>query len=652
MSWLQKLYETYEACKDGKAAGAPLMPIGHTTKQAHIEVVLGGDGEFLRASVLEKAEQTLIPCTEESGGRSGNQPVNHPLCDKLQYLAGDYVKFGGEVTSGFSKDPSEPYRNYLLSLQDWASSDHTHSKVEAVLRYVCKGRLVQDLVQAGILPIDADTRMLLKSWGGDKNLTPAIFKSIQKDKALGEAFIRWRISDESEASGTWQDETLIAAWIAFYGSTQTVKGICMVSGETALLADRHPARIRHPKDSAKLISGNGKNFTFRGRFFDAAEAASVGFQVTQKAHNALRWLIERQGTRVADQAIVSWAVSGTESPKPMDNTFQAFGIEMPMASSVGDVGQEFALRLNKAMAGYRTKLSPHESIAVMALESATPGRLAIAYYRELLGSEFLDRIETWHRRFAWPQNIGKAEFIGAPSPSDIAKAAFGRSLDKKLDLATRQRLFQRIDEKLDMATRQRLLPCIVDGAPFPRDLVESTFRRVVNRIGMDKREREQWEWERCLGITCALIKGSNTDKDYQMALETGRTSRDYLFGRLLAVAERMEFIALHVAGESRDTSAERHMQRYASRPSSTWRNIYLDLGPYRARLRNRRLPFLITMDKLIDDIVNAFEGTDFTRDDALSSEFLLGYHCQRQALRPRAAEEDDAKEPATESTPA
>lgn len=632
---MQKLYETYEACEGQALAGKPLAPIAHTTQQAHVEVVLDGDGNFLRASVLDKADSTtLIPCTEESGGRAGSKPTNHPLSDKLQYLAGDYATFGGEVTSGFAKDPDEPHRNYVLSLEGWASSQHAHPKVQAVLRYVQKRRLVQDLVDAKVLPVDPVSGKLLKTWEGDKNGAPAIFKALPAGQAPADAFIRWRVQDEHPASATWEDETLMMAWVAYYASIQSQRGLCMVSGQDTALAVQHPAKLRNAGDKAKLISSNDTTgYTFRGRFLDADEAASVGFQVTQKAHNALRWLIDRQGTRVADQAIVSWAVSGTELPKPMDNTLQAFGVEIPMTSHVGDVGQDFALRLNKAVAGYRTKLDPDESIVVMALESATPGRLAIAYYREMLGSEFLDRIETWHRRFAWPQNFGKEEkFIGAPSPAEIAKAAFG----------------QRIDEKLDMATRQRLLPCIVDGASFPRDLVESTYRRVINRVGM-----ETWEWERCLGIACALVKGININKDYQMALETERTSRDYLFGRLLAVAERIEFIALRVADETRDTSAERLMQRFASHPSSTWKNIELALVPYRPRLRNRRLAFLNSMDKLLDDIVNAFEGNDFTRDDALSSEFLLGYHCQRQALRPpKAAEEDDAKEATTESTTA
>ena len=43
----------------------------------------------------------------------------------------------------------------------------------------------------------------------------------------------------------------------------------------------------------------------------------------------------------------------------------------------------------------------------MALDSATPGRMAITYYRELQASEFLERIRGWHEHMAWPQNLGK-----------------------------------------------------------------------------------------------------------------------------------------------------------------------------------------------------------------------------------------------------
>lgn len=117
-----------------------------------------------------------------------------------------------------------------------------------------------------------------------------------------------------------------------------------------------------------------------------------------------------------------------------------------------------------------------------------------------------------------------------------------------------------------------------------------------------------------------------------MALELNRTTRDYLYGRLLAIAEHLENRALYIAGEKRETSATRLMQRFADRPYSTWRTIELSLAPYKSRLRTRRSAFLNEMEKQIDAVINAFQAHDFTDEKRLSGEFLLGYHCQRQAL--------------------
>lgn len=123
-----------------------------------------------------------------------------------------------------------------------------------------------------------------------------------------------------------------------------------------------------------------------------------------------------------------------------------------------------------------------------------------------------------------------------------------------------------------------------------------------------------------------------------MALEEDRTTRDYLYGRLLAVAEHLESRALYIAGEkNRDTMASRLMQRFADRPHTTWRTIELSLTPYKARLRSNRGGFLFEMDQLIDQLMNLFSTNDqqesFLNDRPLSGEFLLGYHCQRQVLR-------------------
>ena len=116
-----------------------------------------------------------------------------------------------------------------------------------------------------------------------------------------------------------------------------------------------------------------------------------------------------------------------------------------------------------------------------------------------------------------------------------------------------------------------------------------------------------------------------------MALEEDRISRDYLYGRLLALAEHLEHWAIRAAGESRPTNAERMMQRFADHPYTTWRTLELALIPYRIRLGGKAHKIL----SLIDTVHQKFvPSEEYTRDDRLSGEYLLGYHCQRAALKP------------------
>ena len=56
-------------------------------------------------------------------------------------------------------------------------------------------------------------------------------------------------------------------------------------------------KIRNEGDGAKLISANdSQNFTYRGRFITKEEAFAVGNETSQKLHNALKWIIRKQGT--------------------------------------------------------------------------------------------------------------------------------------------------------------------------------------------------------------------------------------------------------------------------------------------------------------------------------------------------------------------
>ena len=643
MSWMQQLYETYEPCyrnPNFQTGENILLPIYHSSQQAHIEVTINNNAEFSDAKIIEK-ENTVIPVTEESAGRtSGTAP--HALADKIQYCAGDYLNFGGK----------KPYFDtYIEQLEKWCNSSHSHPKIEIIFEYLKKKKLVSELVSKGILHVD-DQNCLVDDWDVEKPEPPEIFKQLQKDVKSkkydqGKAFIRWRVEVSGDfESATWKDKEIVNSWCNYCASQDSYKEVCHITGNTVPVATNHPKGIRRSGDNAKLISipADKNFFTYKGRFIEASEACTIGTEITQKVHSTLRWLIARQGFKNGDQVIVSWAVSGKDTPKLTDSSLDFLedskDIEAEDTDAMsGDAGQRFTLKLNKKIAGYKQNLGVTDKIVTMALDSASKGRLSITFYRELSSSDFLERLEKWNNEFSWMLDVSFEKEDSdknspvwhpcVPAPNSIALAAYGyRVKDKYI-----------VNDKLKKATIERLLPCIVDGNPLPRDLLESAIRRVSNRESM-----EHWEWQQALGIACALFKGYyarhfnlNQRRTYKMTLERERTSRDYLYGRLLAVAEQVERCALDMAKEKRITNAERLMLRFSSHPCSTWKTIEESLRPYKNRLRvsDQKSGLLGYWESEIRQTCSLFNPDEFAEDKPLSGEYLLGYHCQYRYRKPK-----------------
>lgn len=655
MSWMQKLYTTYEQCAhdpdftdpplaDGEREQPGLMPISHISQQAHICITLNAQGEFQGAELLPPKTQIIIPATEKSAGRTSGSEA-HPLADKIHYCAGDY--------NGSKKHLSAVY---LEELKAWCDSPYAHPKAQAVLSYVRKANVQHDLVRAGCLLADAEGVLLEKAPAGMRD---TIFSRVAS-KNQGDALIVWRVLMPGDSeTATWKDASLHEAWIAYAASQMDKAGTCMVQGMERPLGSSHPRNIRHPGDGAKLISSNdATNYTFRGHFTEPVEACSIGFEVSQKAHNALRWLIARQGYRNGEQVVLAWAENGVLTPQPceefLDFDDEDFAIDSdappaagiipePFRSKPVDLARNYAGRLKKALRGYKQDLSAAQGIAIMALDSATPGRLAVTFYREQLPQEYLDNLEKWQLDMGWilpvrvpdsqRPNKEKTVFTPcAPTPDAVARVAYGR----------------RMDDKLRKAITERLLPCIVDVRPLPRDLMESCVRRACNRVAL-----EAWEWQEVLAVACALYKGFyarypdiHQRRSYSMSLDATCTSRDYLYGRLLAVAEYVERSALKSAGENRSTNAERLMQRFADQPCATWRQLRVQLAPYLQRMRNsEKLAWLPpTAEIWMQEIHDLFRPDEFTSPRKLSGEFLLGYNCQMSAFYNKGNKKENTSE--------
>lgn len=636
MSWLEKCYETYENCQQeigiqkfqaegDKRSYVPLLPVAHTTQLVNIEVELDQNGDFQDARLLAKDEQTtIIPCTEESSARTSGI-VPHPLVDKLQYIAADYPAYGGAKKSGWNL--------YHTQLQDWCSSPYADAKVCAVLRFLEKGCLVASLVKKHILFLDENGKMPTK-WTGSKDEKPKILETLASADQT-ESFVRFRVGGIDLA----QDEAVRESFIHYYEMKQQRVDYCTVQGKQMAVSTLSPYKIRNPGDRAKLISSNDStNYTYRGRFVTAEQALSIGYETTQKAHSALRWLISKQGCSNGDQTVVVWGTKGEPIP---DITADSMDLGDDFAAAFAQLGQpqlppatesEYAERFNKAIQGYGKALDEKANTVVMILDSATQGRLSIRYYRELAGSELMKNITDWHRNFAWKLNYRSApesaepgqkpkwkrvSFWGAPSPADIAKAAYGEKADKKII----------------QQTVERLVPCITEGKYLPRDLMLSAVHRATAGIGL-----EPWEYQKTCGIACALICGyyhRNKKEDFVMTdgkyVDETIDDRSYLFGRILACAEQIERRVQSQTGETRPTNAERLRLVFVQRPAKTTALLQQRLTPYLNRMRANG----VSRDKrysTLQELVGRLGAEKYT-NKPLNELYLLGYACQMMDFR-------------------
>ncbi|KAB3529679.1 type I-C CRISPR-associated protein Cas8c/Csd1 [Alkaliphilus pronyensis] len=622
MSWIQRLYETYERNQSQVGikideSSTVLLPIGHIEARSDIEVTINEKGNFLSANLLDnKEDKIIIPCTESSAGRAGQTPKNHPLSDKLQYLAGDYETYGGKKWFG--------YNFFLKDLRDWAESEFTNIKLQAVYKYVKKGCLIKDLVEAKILSLNKNG-MLEEKW--DKDIHKSSPSTTQE-----QAFVRWRVEIQNDLEPRlWLDRKMYDSWINYENSRHNVKGYCQVLGKKAALALNHPKNIYSNCANAKLISSNDdKNFTYRGRFQNDKEAYGISYEVSQKAHNALKWLIAKQGYAKDKKVILCWGVAHTELPNIYGSSLDLFEEDNDQVDDKGYTAEEVAYPLINKIKGYRSKLNKQDRVVIMGMESATDGRLSITYYQDIDIQDFIERLEKWHLSCSWVHEYNQKTFFGAPSPMDIAESVYGDG--------------KHVDIKAKMRVVERVLLCIIDGYRIPTDIVYSSINKTVHRISFDNAlhdKKKKGDLNKVLSVTCALYNKYSKDYkkgEYAVTLENERKSRDYLYGRLLAVAQNIEQWALSKTNESRMTNADRLMHRFAEHPFSTWKTIELSLKPYLNRLGvNERK----SRERLLDEIMSLFESEEFISDTRLTGEFLLGYHCQRQELNKKKSTEDN-----------
>lgn len=620
MSWTEELYAIYElnCSREYEGDEARMLPVAHSTANAQIEITIDESGSFKSANKVNKSEAvTIIPATEDSAGRTSGISAM-PFADKLVYIAGDY----DDYANGKKSDNTAYFTPYINGLKDWCESEYSHASVKALYNYIIKKTVMADLINAHVLEIDELSGKLKEK---------VKIEGIAQEDSFVRFIVDYPAYDFDKERKTWEDNTLYESFISYYGTKMGKKQLCYASGDTVPVTYKHPSKIRNAGDKAKLFSANDESgFTYRGRFGDKEQVVSIGYEYSQKVHNALRWLIERQGFSIDSLTIVTWA-SGLKAVPDFkervitDKDMEDEDFEAP------ETAQGFGEILRKRIFGYRQKMNSNDKIMIMGLDAATTGRMNMSMYSEFESSRYFENIEYWHSTAKWLRFDGKHKknVVNSFSLPEIIKCAFGTEKGNFIDC----------DKKVMREYILKLIPCVTDRLPIMRDILNMLYYRASEPLAYSN----EYNHRNVLEVACGMIrndmicKNKINEEDYLMAYDPNEKNRSYLYGCLLAIADKAESDSFDKEDSGRITNARRYWSTFSARPYQTWKIIEERLRPYLDKLNSG---VRINYEKKINEITDKMTVTEFTKDTKLESLYLLGYHHYTAYLYTKKNEEE------------
>jgi len=619
MGWMQKLCEAYDAgivCDQSKEAVA-LVPLGFVRKKVKYHVVLTLDGKFVSADELaDELQSQEIPSTPQAESRTGDKGAPFPLSEQLKYLV-------------FEENNLQRFHQYMEQLKAWCDQPGAPECLRAVYIYL-------------------DGHTLLADLEGQPGLKLKYYKDAKKREGTGEdtkAMVCFSVQMQDESNDDlWMRLDVRESWSRYLaGKLPGNREFCYVEGKMLPIMENHPKL----KGNAKLISAKDAEYPFqyRGRFVGERSAAQVSFDASVRAHNALTWLISRQGMQRYGMTWVVWNTNGAAMRVPIDQKNGFFEEEEeedeePVSRRAIDTFEAYAADVGSKALGDRKKLDEYaperaNCAVIIGLEAATDGRMSVTYYQECPGNEYVERLESWYQDCCWwcfnPQK--RVREITTPSAEKIAVAVMG--IDA-VNAAKKDKKCEKSHTKLVRRLHTQILSCISEQRLLPVDMIHDAFDRACAPLGFVSGRDRQWSraaWAASLDTACAMIRCFQRRKTGEGAeifdpeLQTDSHDADYLFGRLLALADCFEEKVM-ARGTGYPTNAVRMMQKFVQNPFGTWPKIHNKLIPAFQKSGSDARWFQI----IAEEIEQAFTNGDRYKRRKLSWKFLQGFSSQRQAF--------------------
>lgn len=613
MSLITALLNTYnQAAKAGlvdqyEEGSTVLLPIYHNNMRSDgkniVQCTITEEGTFVKAEFLAEKEIAIFPVTEKSLTRSGKNPPPHPLVDKLQYLA-----------------PNDEQKNtsYKEVFNDWlnnSSSEHTQHFLKAVKIFVNSEGMLSSIISSLYDGIDYELRDLTVHYTDDKEKL--------KHDDLSNVFLTFSVEEFKgpvNVSVT-RNKELHQDYIQYVENKNKNNGVCYFTGEEDYIVKNHRGLL----GNAKLISVSNNKETYYGRFKSGTDILQMGYSTSEKVHLMLKYLLENRNSNQhlgEQQYLINWFSTDLSNDTGVDVTDPGdefndilFGTPQPEDDyvPVNKRNEKIGISFKQG----NVKLSESDVYYVAIIDKASNGRISVKYFKELSVSQLFNNLKKWQEMNSWwryNHEKGKSE-IQTPNTYNLIHTIYGIEREGKMSFDNGS--FRKSQER-------KIVTQIIEGGNMPADFVVKAKLNIKNRLSYDNM------WNHLLFVALAVLNNGKEGR-FEKMVDKNNMDRSYLYGRLLAVYDRIEASTFD-KDNKRVTNAEKFWTSYTNNPATMMLRLEEKVKSYEKRLRNsegkKGLYYKLAAEK--KEIINALHGHTDEKElnKSLGYQFIFGYYSE------------------------
>ena len=639
MSFLTALYDSYNYGLENNLVGdldnksSLILPIYHNSMKSNgkniVEILVNKKSELVDAHFLNENEIVIFPVTEDSVARSSGV-APHPLFDNFDYVI---------------QEDTKKSNAYIEQQEFWLNSCEDDF-VKIIHDFIIKEKVFEEIL--GKL---FKEYKILK----DKNVE-FIDNSDKKSKKMNidfsKVFLTFKIQnyDEKKDLSLSDNKNLQQKFIEYTRKTferdkDSEKIICNISGKEDFLCLKHKPLI----GSARLISQiTANNENYLGRFEKPDNTIKIGKESSQKIIQMAKSLLDGEKTsRWLGEFTyaLSWFSDDIQNKSGLDpgksveienvgGVLSLLGKKDGIKSSgilkKEKISDENSENIVKSFTSGKILFSNESKYYMAIVDKVSNGRVAVKYFREMDSSRLKENLVSWQNKYNWIKHTKDSEIKNyTPSPLMLILAAYGVEREKGLEVSKK---------KFVTDQYKNILASIIEGRDMPKNISYALEMNIRNRLNYDK------SWAQVKLCALAVLKekeGITSDM-----LDRKDTDRSYLFGRLLALYERLEKITYDTDNE-RVTNAEKLWTSYVNKPVTMNLRLRNLLRPYEDKLivneSKRGIYFKIKRD--IREVSNLLsENYDYKLKEnnrPLGPGFIFGYEAQMKDLFTKREDKKD-----------